>query len=155
MCVSSIQYPVSRLKLTAVDHGYGQYRYSLPGSTHRRLPTWRTSLLKLHVLASGMQPTRPRGNSSGAVPVGVSIQSRPRTGSRRRREGREEDGTKRQRGFVLNHQSLCLALLLTPSCPRVCLGAISRGCSALAGANQCSISAGSAHHVRYYYRHPS
>lgn len=34
-----------------------------------------------------MQPTRPRGNSSGAVPVGVSIQSRARTGSRLREMG--------------------------------------------------------------------
>lgn len=36
------------------------------------------------------------------------------------RDGREggprEDGTKRQRGFILNHRPLCLAPLLTPSC---------------------------------------
>lgn len=65
-----------------------------------------------------MQPTRPRGNSSGTVPVGVPIQSRPRTGSRRRANGRQmgwdgmggvpkdgfelnQDGTKRQRRIHL------------------------------------------------------
>lgn len=46
-------------------------------------------ILTPHALTNGMQPTRPRGNSSGTVPVGVPIQSRPRTGSRRRASGRQ------------------------------------------------------------------